>query len=95
MGKEPLFKPLAETPDGTRLLATLERNELDKALIQTAQLMVANLKHCDPGTKEYIAAIGALGKLLVDIKKLQPKDSSSPLEALAELETWLARAKGA
>ena len=94
MPKEPLFKPLPETPDGTRLLASLERNELDKALIQTAQLMVSNLKHCDPGSKEYIAAISNLGKLLIEIKKLQPKDSTNKDEALAQIEAWLARAKG-
>jgi hypothetical protein len=94
MPKEPPFKLLPETPDLTRLSSSLERDDLDKSLMLTAQVMVGNLKHCVPGTKEYIAAIANLGKLLIEIKKIQPKDSTNKDEALAQIEAWLARAKG-
>ena len=67
----------------------ITNKETDEAIWRTARLHLHNVRSMKPGTKDFTMAVTALGKLLIEIKKLSPKEIEDKDELLNELDSYL------
>lgn len=87
---EPPYKPQAgDTAPLAAIEANASRNDWDGALVATVKLQCWNLRMCDPGSAQYIAAVNNLGKLILEIKKSKGTSSSDKAAMLNELMDWI------
>lgn len=77
----------------TAISNALIHEELGKALFATAKLMLHNIRYMEAGTKDYTIAVTNLGKLLIDMKKSEPKESVDKEAIMKEIEEWLTRGR--